>query len=286
MDQFRSPETYDWHYGEVCFKASHNSYARDEKPVTSQSPWLKDTPSDRGCRGLEIDIHQSECNAVWSVSHDGPYSGSVDQQLSEYLIQLKDFSRRHDSHDVITVMLDIKDVAPDLAAFPEDLDTHIERYLGRERLYVPAELQKNANSLVEGAMINTWPILGQLTGRFIFCLTGDETTKGHYADSGKDRLCFSDLELYDPIEIPSLKSGSRVFFNFDFDGAIDWTATVRMFAARRGFVTRGYDINVDTLWNRARSAGVNIIATDKVCNHEWARVGDAPFVRVGDQVVA
>ena len=84
-----SPETHSYTYNRVAFKASHNSYERNEMPITTQLNWSKTNPHQKGCRGLELDIHQSGNLWLWSVSHLLPYRGDADWQFSEYLILLK-----------------------------------------------------------------------------------------------------------------------------------------------------------------------------------------------------
>jgi len=62
-------DIYRLRYSEVAFKASHNSYDRDEKPITTQTGWSSKNQYQGGCRGLELDIHQSEQLWLWSVAH-------------------------------------------------------------------------------------------------------------------------------------------------------------------------------------------------------------------------
>ena len=280
MNAYSSRATHDWSYSKVRFKASHNSFERDEQPITSQLRWTKRTPSDRACRGLELDLHQSGRNWAWSIDHIAPYSGAADRQLSEYLVLLRSFSDEFADHDVITVTLDLKDEASDLESFPWGIDAYIGRHLGAEKLYKPAELRGLADDLVSGAMINGWPTLGELRGKFILCLSGNEATKAAYAGSGEGRLCFADLKIDDPMKIPGTGAGTRVFLNFNMTVAIDWARTSRHFARQRGFVTRGYGINDPAMWRKATRAKLNILATDKVCNHEWAGVGMLPFAKL------
>ena len=77
-----SKETWEWSYSAVRQKVSHNSYARDERPITEQLDWAKGKKYDRGCRGLELDLHQSSEHWLWSVRHIGGYENFVDKQLS------------------------------------------------------------------------------------------------------------------------------------------------------------------------------------------------------------
>lgn len=280
MPPYSTPESHTWSYSRVRFKASHNSYERDEQPIVTQLKWTRARAYERACRGLELDLHQSGRNWAWSIDHLPPYSGSADRQLSEYLVLLRNFSKQYADHDVITVTLDLKEEASDMETFPWGLDSYVDRHLGADRLFTPAELQGVAPDLVSGAMSNGWPTLGQLCGKFILCLSGDEATKVRYVKGGGGRLCFADQRIDTPKSIPSMTSGSRVFFNFNFSVNVDWIPTIQHFSKQPGFVTRGYNINDAAMWRKAVRSKLNIIATDKVCNHDWALAGGTPFTRI------
>jgi hypothetical protein len=264
----------------VKFKASHNSFERDERPVTEQLVWSSSQPHQAGCRGLELDLRESPNLWSWSVHHD-EYQGRADAQLVEYLRHLRTWSRFEARHDVITISLDLKAQARNRRQFPRWLDATIEEFLGRDRLFTPAELMGSASSLVAGAMASGWPTLEDLRGRFILVLSGDEPTKASYAGSGRNRLCFADQRLGDGDARPSLTEGDRVFFNLNATEDWDWHGALRWFARQRGFITRAYVANSVDLWSRLLAADANILSTDKVRNHPWARVGDRPFVDLG-----
>lgn len=261
----------------VKFKASHNSYERDERPVTDQLAWSDRHPHQGGCRGLELDLRESPNLWVWSVHHD-EYQGRADAQFSEYLRHLRTWSGFNPRHDVITITVDLKAPTRDRRQFPRYLDATIEEYLGRDRLFTPAELIGSAPSLVAGAMATGWPNLDELRGRFILVLSGDEPTKATYASSSHQRLCFADRRLGANDPLPSVTTGDRVFFNLNATEDWAWTDRLRWFARQPGFVTRAYVANSADLWDHLLAADVNILSTDKVRNHPWARVGDRPFV--------
>ena len=69
-----------------------------------------------------------------------------------------------------------------------------------------------------------------------------------------------------------------MFFNLNATETWAWSDRLRWFARQRGFITRAYVANSVDLWDRLLAADVNILSTDKVRNHPWARVGDQPFV--------
>jgi hypothetical protein len=267
----------DYRYDEVSFKASHNSYAREERPVTTQLRWNSKEHHQCGCQGLEIDICQSPDLWLWSVGHFGPYNGSTDKQLSEYLAHLRRWSDRQKRHSVITITLDIKGEVADLRSFPLRLDEYIQRHIGIDKLFTPRELQRGAGSLVEGAIKYGWPTLRDLQSKFVLCLSGHKKAKVAYARSGANRLCFADQKLAAGDPVPS--RGNHVFMNMKVESDDDWRKRASRVARRRGIVSRGYVINNEDLWQVARKSGINILATDKVRRYKWATVGKSPFVR-------
>jgi Phosphoinositide phospholipase C, Ca2+-dependent len=266
-----------WRYDQVAFKASHNSYERDEKPLTAQLAWQPRQPHQAGCRGLEIDLHESANLWLWSVHHDGVYTGGADMQFAEYLHHLRRWSTANTGHDVVTITLDLKSSTRDARQFPHWFDGLIDECLGHDRIFTPAELRGDAASLVEGAHRAGWPTLGELKGRFVLCLSGDERTKAAYARSGSSRLCFADQRFRAGDALPPLDTGERVFFNVNVTESWDWAAALKWFAAQPGLVTRAYVVNDEPLWRRVRAAHANLVTTDKIRNHSWAHVGDEPF---------
>ena len=241
-------------YHRVSFKASHNSFERDEKPFTEQLSWSRRSPHQAGCRGLELDLRESPNLTVWAVHHD-EYTSRADCQFSEFLRHLRRWSSMHPRHDVVTVTLDLKAPARDRRQFPRYLDTIIDECLGRDRLFTPTELTGGHESLVAGAMATGWPALDQLRGRLVLCLSGDESTKQSYSSTSRNRLCFADRRFREGDRLPSRTSGDRVFVNFNATEAWDWGARVRALAERQGFITRAYGANSADLWRRAVAVG-------------------------------
>ena len=274
-----SAATADLRYNQVAIKASHNSYERNERPVVTQLPFSQAHPHQAGCRGLELDLHLSGDQWEWSVAHVGGYDGSASKQFRAYLRVLRQWSRKEGRHDVITVYLDLKSRPHDLRSFGYYLDAYIEEFMDRDRMFAPPDLQGDADSLVAGASAKGWPTLEELRGRFIFCLSGHEDAKAAYSRA-RGRLCFADKKLsFDDARNrkPSTTEGDRVFFNFNLDPAQDWKAPLRWFHEQPGFVTRGYTLNDSLIWKKALGWKVNLLATDKVRNHDWATVGPEPF---------
>jgi hypothetical protein len=85
----------------------------------------------------------------------------------------------------------------------------------------------------------------------------------------------SDTDTNDP------ESDFCVFFNYNlfFKNRNRWKAVFQRLAGSRKAIVRGYVLNGESLWNVALESGCHILATDKISNHPWAKVGDSPFVR-------
>ncbi len=86
-------------YHEISFKASHNSYDRNE-PIHEQLTYFINNPSRCGCRGLEFDIwrHSSAKESFFTVSHLNPNGG---YPFAYYLGLLLSYHYNHPQHDVI-----------------------------------------------------------------------------------------------------------------------------------------------------------------------------------------
>ena len=204
--------------------------------------------------------------------HHDEYQDRADAQLVEYLRHLRMWSRFEARHDVITISLDLKAQARNRRQFPRWLDATIEEFLGRDRLFTPAELMGSASSLVAGAMASGWPTLEELRGHFILVLSGDEPTKASYAGSGRNRLCFADQRLGDGDARLSLTE-DRVFFNLNATEDWDWHGALRWFARQPGFITRAYVANSVDLWSRLLAADANICRPTRcVTTHGHASV--------------
>lgn len=262
-------------YNEISMKASHNSYQRDET-ITEQITWNPEQNYNCGCGELELDISQSSDGKSWSVDHVGVYSKDL-RQLSSYLVDLTAWSEENTGHDVITLYLDLKHTATD--NFPDQLDEYILTYLQTD-IYKPCDLMGNAPTLRQGAIDNGWPMLEELKGKFLVCLTGDSNDKQKYAETdARTRLCFADKDT--PVdEIP--EDENRVFFNFHiYHSERDkWMKTFDACKNRKDAIIRAYVANSEDNWNDCLNSSCHLIATDKISNYTWAEVGDSRFVKL------
>jgi hypothetical protein len=275
-------------YGEVAFKASHNSYDRSELPVSLQLEALGNAASDGRCRGLELDLNLSGRNWLWSVNHLGGYGGAADQQLTAYLDDLARWHRSNGDHDVITITLDLKGDTPldkssgQTSRLAAALDTVLESAFA-EAIYRPRDLRGNNDTLLEGAA--NWPSLKALRGKFIFFLSGNGDLKDAYtAGGGKSAVCFVDKKLSPGDAFTPENTPEIVFYNIDVDawsqpnGSAKLKQTVTKIAEDGRCIVRGYVVNNPQIWSSARSAGFSILTTDKVRHCDWATVGDEPFM--------
>jgi hypothetical protein len=261
-------------------KAAHNSYQRDEI-LTDQIAWSSAQPYQGGCRALELDISQARSGNAWSVGHKEEYDRNY-RQLSQFLNELSVWSRNNCLHDVITIHLDLKHVEAD---FVQKLDDYIRAHFHVgivTTIYQPGELMGSEATLPAGAGKNGWPTLDQLRGRFIFCVTGNGQAKDRYSRTDpRNRLCFADKDISDS-DRNDPWSDVCVFFSYNlFTANISkWGPVFRRLAGSRKIIIRGYVLNGDGLWKAALENGCNLLATDKIRNHNWAAVGRTPFVKL------
>jgi hypothetical protein len=277
-------------YDQVQFKAAHNSIDREE----SLSAQLGE-----GCRGLELDLVQDPGRAgaaggwVFGVQHGGAFRPET-PRLDRCLAEIKAWADAHPRHDVITIHLDLKREATlgDDAVFAPEIDRVIAEGLGKDRIFAPALLQRDAPTLLDGARKRGWPLLDELRGKFILVFSGEDgdeavarRRRAYAAAAPRERLAFVDIDQRAAgkggadecdIENPHYAEGSRVFVNIQL-GRKDWERLARG-ARGRGFVTREWKANDEEAWRRALEAGVNILSTDRIRGHAWSTVGPEPFL--------
>ncbi len=268
-------------------KASHNSQERDES-IAGQLDWDRREPWQSGCRCLELDLVQSTTSYAWSVQHGGTYDPRREKQLEAYFGQVLEWARYHPDHDPLIVYLDLKN-APPLRdggeGFPAAIDQIAAGVFGG-RLYLPGELMGDAPDLVAGAQKNGWPTLSALHDRIIVAFTGSDqgdvgARRDDYARTRpRENVYFVDHQAgKGDTEYPSTAHGHRVLLNLHiFTGEQPWQDYGKHFAREPGFLTRGYVADGEQLWNEALDGGLlNLIATNKIRKHPWAKVGETPY---------
>ncbi|MBI4606055.1 MAG: hypothetical protein HY721_29160 [Planctomycetes bacterium] len=287
-------------YDEVQLKAAHNSIDRKES-LAAQLDWDPKAPHQGGCRGLELDLVQDPSRTgpgdewVFGVQHGGALRPET-PRLEKCLREIRAWADAHPRHDAITVHLDLKPEATlgDDADFVRKIDEILARELGKGSIFRPADLQRDAPTLLEGARRHGWPALRELRGRFILVFSGGDgdgpvarRRKAYLTSEPKERLAFVDLDQRaagaggaDECDAmnPYYQEGSRVFINIQL-GRKEWQRLARG-ARGKGFVTREWKANDAASWLEARDAGVNILSTDHVRDASWASVGREPFARI------
>lgn len=260
-------------YGEIVGKSVHNSYDRDE-PLFDQLAYHR-------IRSVEIDIHDGKTlrpslSFDWYVYHadlPGFRSTSCDR-MSDCLDEIAAFERAVPDHEVITLLVDLKD---DLAGVHDAkaLDAMLTSRLG-STLFQPKDLAAacgsapNLRASVTGSC--AWPTLDALRGRVLVVLTGGASCTGQgklatYAGpTGLSPVAFIAPDIDDTCTFPSYAAQNDVvFFNMDLPHA-PAAAAVRSagFVGRvyKGGVGGGLDAQVD--WDQAKTDGAHWLATNKV----------------------
>jgi hypothetical protein len=269
-------------YHEISFKASHNSYDRNE-PIHEQLIYFANNPSRCGCRGLEFDIwrHSSAKEKFFTVSHSSPNGGLP---FAYYLGLLLSYHYNQPRHNIILVTIDIKSSHGSVQSFPREIDRYITEYFNTDLLFTPGHLFRSPRlSLCENVIHYGWPEVNSMSGKFIFCLSGTTAWKNYYASASiKSRLCFSDKDVDDDddnIVVPP--RGNFVFFNMHIWSAhySTWKNTLPLFFAQK-LITRVYEADGESLWNKALNVGASLLATNKVSGKSWAKVSStSPFAQ-------
>jgi hypothetical protein len=272
-------------------KGSHNTEQRDET-LTEALHFDSKKPYEGGVRNLEFDLVLSNeflgSDDDWAstLQHGGAYDWKK-ATLRDALLILHNWHLANPGQDVVTVSLDLKNAPGDDATYTRKVEQTFVETLGRENLYTPGMLQGNAETLLAGALARGWPTIDKLKGKFILVFTGADSDKNdpvtrrreYLSQDTRQRLAFVDIDQRkagNDLSKPPYTDGNRVFINIQL-GSRGW-CELSLAAPGRGFATRAYTPNNENDWNAALRATVNILATDKVRGHSWAKVGDAPIV--------
>jgi len=252
---------------------------------SSSSPSIRRNPTTVG---IELDIwrhsssyvpYQSISADYFTVAHTTPGSTT----LSYYFDQVLQWHAQNPGHDVVLINLDIKSSNGGYNNFQDEIDTYLKCWFGEPLIFKPGPLFKNTSmDLCQNVIATGWPMLSELKGKFIFCLSGNKDWKAKYAATNpQQRYCFSDHDESDSDKnLKPPTSGNIVFFNFhiyDKDSST-WLKTIPPFATEK-LITRVYIANSEDNWNNSIRANVSAIATDKVSNYSWCKVSDTSEYR-------
>ena len=213
------------------------------------------------------------------MSHDDPGDG---YPLAYYLGLLLSFHLNQPSHDPIFITIDIKSKNGSIQKFPQEVDSYLREFFNENLIFKPGMLFKDRNlSLCESVIRFGWPEVNDMKGKFIFCLSGTSSWKNFYANTAiRSRLCFSDMDIDDNDNNPFVPlRGNIVVFNMHIysDDFSTWENTLPLYM-NKNLITRVYEANKKSLWNKALNASASIIATNEISGKPWAKVGNTAFV--------
>ena len=271
-------------------KGSHNTEQRDET-LPQALAFDPAKPYQGGARNLEFDLVLSNIylgpDDDWpsTLQHGDDYDWKL-ATLYDALMILHNWHLANPGHDVVTVSLDLKNAPGSDVTYTEKIEQTFTATLGAENLYTPGMLQSDAATLLAGARTRGWPTIDELRNKFILVFTGSDSDaevarrRAYLSRDTRQRLAFVDIDQRtagnDPSK-PPYTDGNRVFISIKY-GSSGWCDLAVKAQAAGGFATRAYTLNSESNWNAARRAAVNILATDKVSNYSWAKVGNAPIV--------
>ncbi len=273
-------------YNEVHQKSIHNAYQRTEGLLDQLLYW--------GARSMEIDLHTEDPfgNDIdfgdWAVFHHKADPESSVHRLSQVLEMLAGFHRTVPNHEVITIFLDMVDPLParsDAAHSYKRLDALLEEKLG-DAIFRPEQLIEGvpgAKWARTAVRARGWPTLGELRGKFIFCLTGKADNYAQTKIQARKRTAFVATYLNE-VEAASIDL-DRVFYNVN---AKEGLGLVDAIDPEDNFIIRSFYADEAHHWAASVEAGVHHIATDMVneVRDEWACTRNErgfPFVRMAGQ---
>ncbi len=269
-------ETYAYapsvRYDEVRQKSIHNAYGRNE-PLFDQLVYHR-------ARSVELDLHTGKSLSPnvprdWYVYHENIIdAGTSCQRLSHCLEVIAAFHRAVPRHEVVTLLVDLKD-GFDADHAPADLDQLAQDRLGKGALFTPADLLAACPAAsLRGAVTPPcrWPKLADLRGRVIVLVTGGTACqKSNVSDYGGTTPRARSFFMAPNVDAASCAFAAYatrtdvVFFNMD-DGNLPQAKPVGaaglVSRAYHGGLKGGFDTPAD--YGRAKDAGVHLVATNRV----------------------
>ena len=176
-------EIKDRLYNQIQIKASHNSYVDALPELPKQLSFDGKDPAKNGCLGLELDIwrHSKEFTPFHSI-YDGfftvSHSNGRQTTLKHFLDILKKWHEEDNLHYPVFVTLDIKSYEGKYDKFPKEIDTYLQQYFGDDKIFKPNAMMPDKKAgLYDNARVYGWPKIGDMLGKFIFCLSGRKSWK-------------------------------------------------------------------------------------------------------------
>ncbi|MFB3387668.1 Ca2+-dependent phosphoinositide-specific phospholipase C [Flavobacterium sp. LAR06] len=265
----------------VQMKGSHNSY-EDKKPSTVQQLTFNPAdPADNGCLCLEFDIwrHSSKYKPYieikddyFTVSHFTP--GKT--KLKHYLDRMIEWHNANPNHLPVIVYLDIKSIGGGYKRFHEEIDTYLQLYFGDDKIYNPGFLMPDKRAgLYDNVRVYGWKKINTMTGKFLFCLSGNEDWKIRYSNTDpSERRCFSDCDINGTSHLGDIPN--IVIFNIKAGDAMKQTFESLSYSR----LIRVYGAEKKNEWEVLRALGYTVISTDKINGTDWAKMSDSSPIKI------
>jgi hypothetical protein len=240
-------------YNEVYGVATHNSYwlNRSDKAdffASGTQELLSDQLLHEHIRAIELDIHSEGAPAGrWKVYHTSDSEDFTCRYLDDCLQLLRNFQYAVPRHEVVNVMIELKNVVPYTgASFPgiptnanfndshtiEQLDSTLRQALGTA-LYTPGDFLSRCapgTTMISCQASAGWPTIDQLRGRFIVNLLGNWST------AGADWVQYATHDLPNRAAFPM-----QSVFEVDPTCTASWLNPARSGVAPIGFRANGLD---------------------------------------------
>jgi len=171
---FSEPVAFD----DAIFGATHNSYSGGaRRSIEAQL--------DQGIRLLEFDVHDDDYQnrGDFRIGHERPGDevdhnppNPPDDALTGWLLTVAEWSLENEGHSPITVVLDMKDNVANNHRFSEGnlaaLNNKIAATMDRQLLAALTVPPRGGG----------WPSVGELRGRILVVISGDEASRRGYRD--------------------------------------------------------------------------------------------------------
>lgn len=204
-------------YNKTSRVACHNCY--DPK-----SPFLFFGQALESTTAVEIDIRPSYVPGRWVVTHasnrlnrnncGGSTHDGFEADLAVCLRVVRDRVAADSTSEVVTVFVDIKGLKNGQwheGLGPGALDSVARSVLGSGRILAPGELRQRRSRAGRAPL---WPSLGELHGRVVLVLTGNERDLRPYREArGAGALFFTARDADSPEDVLAGLQASQQFFN-------------------------------------------------------------------------
>jgi len=238
-------------YNQVYGIATHNSYWINRSDQADyESSGVQELLSDQllheHVRAIELDIHSTGSpNHDWKVYHTSNAEDFVCNSLSDCLQMLANFQYAEPQHDVINVIVELKNTVDTYGTYGfdtisahnfdtsthtiQDFDNLFVNILGKSHIYTPGDFLNDCSAalasrptptrmpttMVDCAAQAGWPTIDKLRGKFIINILGNWGTAAEdwvtYAISDMhQRIAFPMESIFDIFDIQQESSPKRL----------------------------------------------------------------------------